>query len=103
MCGDESSVLKRAPEMLFVADPGARWRGIRDEGVDIEFASNLESAPPLSSRPTTGAGLWAKGEWAADELFDILNEYEHSLATPTRTTQPPRHAPGVSKAKAGPR
>jgi Fic family protein len=48
------------------------------------------------------AGRYARA-WAADELFDILNEYEHSLATPTRTTQPPRHAPRVSKAKAGPR
>jgi Fic family protein len=42
------------------------------------------------------AGRYAR-TWAADELFDILNEYEHSLATPTRATQPPRHAPRVSK------
>jgi Fic family protein len=48
------------------------------------------------------AGRYARA-WAADELFDILNEYEHSLAAPTRTSQRPRHAPRVSKAKAGPR
>jgi Fic family protein len=48
------------------------------------------------------AGRYAR-TWAADELFDILNEYEHSLATPTRTDQAPRHAPTARKAKAGPR
>jgi Fic family protein len=46
------------------------------------------------------AGKYARA-WAADELFDILNEYEHSLATLTQTGQPPRHAPKISKAKAG--
>jgi Fic family protein len=46
------------------------------------------------------AGRYAR-TWAADEIFDILNEYEHSLATPTRTDQAPRHAPKVSKAQAG--
>jgi hypothetical protein len=42
------------------------------------------------------AGRYAR-TWAVDELFDILNEYEHSLATPTRISQPPRRAPKVSK------
>ena len=44
------------------------------------------------------AGRYAR-TWAADELFDILNEYEHSLATPTRTSQPPRHAPRAKKTR----
>ena len=48
------------------------------------------------------AGRYAR-TWAADELFEILNEYEHSLATPTRASQPPRHAPRVSQPKAAPR
>jgi hypothetical protein len=43
------------------------------------------------------AGRYAR-TWAADELFDILNEYEHSLATPTRIGQLPRRAPRVGKA-----
>jgi Fic family protein len=38
------------------------------------------------------AGRYARA-WAADDLFEILNEYEHSLATPTRTDQRRRHAP----------
>ena len=37
-------------------------------------------------------GRYARA-WAADGLFGILNEYEHRLATPTRTTQPRRPAP----------
>jgi hypothetical protein len=44
------------------------------------------------------AGRYAR-TWAADELFDILNEYEHSLATPTRTDQPSRHAPRAKKTR----
>jgi hypothetical protein len=48
------------------------------------------------------AGRYARA-WAAEELFDILNGYEHFLATPTRTGQPPRHAPRVSRAKPAPR
>jgi Fic family protein len=31
--------------------------------------------------------------WAAEDLFDLLNEYEHSLATPTRSDQPRRRSP----------
>jgi Fic family protein len=42
------------------------------------------------------AGRYARA-WAADELFDILNEYEHALATPTRASQPPRSAPRATK------
>lgn len=38
------------------------------------------------------AGRYARA-WAADELFEILNEYEHQLATPTRAEQPRRRAP----------
>lgn len=38
------------------------------------------------------AGRYARA-WAADELFEILNEYEHHLATPTRTDQRRRRAP----------
>ena len=38
------------------------------------------------------AGRYARA-WAADELFDTLNEFEHDLATPTRTDQRRRRAP----------
>lgn len=38
------------------------------------------------------AGRYARA-WAADDLFEILNEYEHSLATPTRSDQRGRNAP----------
>jgi Fic family protein len=38
------------------------------------------------------AGRYARA-WAADELFEILNEYEHQLATPTRSDQRRRRAP----------
>ena len=47
------------------------------------------------------AGRYARA-WAADELFEILNEYEHSLATPTRTDQPSRRAPRIKKASPAP-
>jgi Fic family protein len=40
------------------------------------------------------AGRYARA-WAAGDLFEILNEYEHSLATPTRADQRPRHAPKI--------
>ena len=38
------------------------------------------------------AGRYARA-WAADDLFEILNEYEHHLATPTRIDQRRRRAP----------
>lgn len=38
------------------------------------------------------AGRYAR-TWAADELFEVLNEYEHHLATPTRADQRGRPAP----------
>lgn len=44
-------------------------------------------------------GRYARA-WAADELFEILNEYEHRLATPTRTTQPRRPSPQRGRAAA---
>lgn len=37
-------------------------------------------------------GRYARA-WSADELFELLNEYEHGLATPTRADQPRRPAP----------
>jgi len=40
--------------------------------------------------------------WAADDLFDVLNEYEHDLATPTRTDQRRRPAPRQQSAPAAP-
>jgi Fic family protein len=36
---------------------------------------------------------WYDRVWAAEELFDLLNAFEHSLATPTRTGEPRRRAP----------
>ncbi len=39
------------------------------------------------------AGRYARA-WAADELFEILNEYEHHLATPTQSDQRRRRARG---------
>lgn len=42
------------------------------------------------------AGRYARA-WAADDLFEILNDYEHSLATPTRSDQRRRHAPHGSR------
>lgn len=44
-------------------------------------------------------GRYARA-WAADELFEILNEYEHRLATPTRTSQPRRPSPRHERAHA---
>jgi Uncharacterized conserved protein len=38
------------------------------------------------------AGRYARA-WAADDLFDVLNEYEHGLATPTRSDQRRRASP----------
>jgi hypothetical protein len=38
------------------------------------------------------AGHYARA-WAADDLFDVLNEYEHGLATPTRSDQRGRASP----------
>ena len=32
--------------------------------------------------------------WAAEDLFELVNEYEHDLATPTRAGQPRRRSPG---------
>ena len=37
--------------------------------------------------------------WAAEDLFELLNEYEHGLATPTRAGQPRRRSPGRSVAR----
>lgn len=45
-------------------------------------------------------GRYARA-WAADELFEILNEYEHRLATPTRTGQPRRRSPRPERLPAG--
>jgi hypothetical protein len=43
------------------------------------------------------SGRYARA-WAADELFEILNEYEHHLATPTRVGQPRRRSPpGITR------
>jgi Fic family protein len=39
-------------------------------------------------------GRYARA-WAADDLFALLNEYEHRLGTPTRTSQPRRNSPRV--------
>jgi len=36
-------------------------------------------------------GRYARA-WAADELFEILNEYEHGLAMPTRAAEPRRRS-----------
>jgi Fic family protein len=38
--------------------------------------------------------------WAAEDLFDLLNDYEHGLATPTRADQPRRRSPARPNAKA---
>lgn len=38
------------------------------------------------------AGRYARA-WAADDLFDLLNDHERGLATPTRVDQPKRSAP----------
>lgn len=38
------------------------------------------------------AGRYARA-WAADELFELLNDHERGLATPTRAEQPRRSAP----------
>jgi Fic family protein len=45
------------------------------------------------------AGGYARA-WAADELFDILNEFEHHLASPTRMDQPRRRAPRIPEGRA---
>lgn len=37
---------------------------------------------------------WYDRVWAAEELFDLLNAFEHGLATPTRVGEPRRRAPG---------
>jgi hypothetical protein len=49
--------------------------------------NNLEEGGVL--RQIT-AGRYVRA-WAADDLFEIPNEYEHSLATPTRSDQRRRH------------
>ncbi len=46
------------------------------------------------------AGRYARA-WAADELFDVLNEYEHHLASPTRIDQPRRGAPRARPERVG--
>lgn len=46
------------------------------------------------------AGRYARA-WAADELFEVLNEYEHHLATPTRIDQRRRRAPRLGLERAG--
>lgn len=51
--------------------------------------NDLEKAEVL--RQIT-SGRYARA-WAADGLFDILNEYEHRLATPTQPGQPRRRSP----------
>ena len=45
-------------------------------------------------------GRYARA-WAADGLFEILNEYEHRLGTPTRTSQARRAAPRRRRPTAG--
>lgn len=39
--------------------------------------------------------------WAAEDLFELLNEYEHGLATPTRAGQPRRRSPAPRRARRG--
>jgi Fic family protein len=56
----------------------------------VRLALNALEASGVVRQVT--AGRYARA-WVADDLFEILNEYEHRLATPTRTDQPRRPAP----------
>jgi Fic family protein len=68
--------------------------GGSDEAVRLALNS-LERSGVL--RQIT-AGKYRRA-WAAEDLFDLLNEYEHSLATPTQSNQPRRRSP-VAKGSA---
>jgi Fic family protein len=62
--------------------------GGSDEAVRLAINS-LERAGVL--RQIT-AGRYRRA-WAAEDLFDVMNEYEHRLATPTRSDQQRRRSP----------
>ncbi len=76
-----------AQPILSVATAQAAVGG-SDEAVRLAIAS-LERAGVL--RKIT-AGRYARA-WAAEDVFEVVNEYEHDLATPTRADQPRRRSP----------
>lgn len=88
-----SKVLELLPAQPIVSVATARSAvGGSDEAVRLALTS-LERAGVL--RQIT-VGRYARA-WAADEVFDLLNSYEHDLATPTRADQPRRRAPHVEQ------
>jgi len=66
--------------------------------------SNEAARLALRSLEETGvvqqvtAGRYRRA-WAAEDLFELLNEYEHSLATPTRAGQPRRASPDPRRSR----
>lgn len=70
--------------------------GGSDEAVRLALNA-LEQADVI--RQIT-AGRYARA-WAADDLFEALNEFEHNLATPTRRDQRRRRAPRLSRPPRG--
>jgi Fic family protein len=57
----------------------------------VRLAMNRLEASGVVRRITVS---WYDRVWAAEELFDLLNAFEHGLATPTRVGEPRRRAPG---------
>lgn len=64
--------------------------GVGGSGEAVRLALNGLEAVGILRQITSGRYARA---WAADELFEILDAYEHRLATPTRTSQLRRTSP----------
>ncbi|MFV2063899.1 MAG: Fic family protein [Chloroflexota bacterium] len=82
-------IIELLPAVPIMTVASAQERlGVSDEAARLGLTA-LEKARVV--RQVT-AGRYARA-WAADDLFELLNSFEHRLATPTRGEQPRRPAP----------
>jgi Fic family protein len=73
-----------------ILDVGTAQRALGVSNEAARLAISALASSGILRQITTGRYRRA---WAADDLFELLNDYEHAIATPTRSDQPRRRSP----------